>query len=151
MNTEFLKFLQQLEQTKQDFRNLDHKIESLYQEQYQEKVVNGYEKWRFQENGGLKFVKDQLKKLDYKCSVCRVAIHEDNANLDHMNPKSKYLGDSLNLNNLLVMCRSCNVCKSNRDFQEWYSKLPKHWQHNLYEAILKVHGMIKIVELKIKI
>lgn len=149
MASELSDIFSNLKNLKKQFFNVDRHLEELYQEQYQEKVIEGYEQWRVSSEGR-KFVKDQLIQLNYQCSVCRTKVDEYSITLDHIKPKSLYLGDSINFSNLIIMCYSCNRCKSNRSVQEWFSKLPKNWQSNFYQAIVKIHGIKKIVELGIK-
>lgn len=147
MTSNFNELLNDIKKVKKAFKRLDYRVDVLYQTQYEEKVTNGYQKWRFDPQGGLKLVKQQLKKLDYKCPVCHVPLSETSATVDHLRPKSKYLGAAVDNNNMLIMCHSCNSAKNNQDFEAWYLKLPNVWRDRLDQAIREIHGTVKLLEL----
>ena len=44
---------------------------------------------------------------------------ERNIVVDHIKPRSKFPGMSLDLENLQVLCNDCNMGKSNDDFTDW--------------------------------
>ena len=71
------------------FKQLNYKVKVLYDVQWEEKVSQGYEKWRFDPNGGSKLVKEQLKKLDNKCPVCHAPLIEKSTTVDHLRPEIK--------------------------------------------------------------
>lgn len=147
MNHDFNDILNDIKQIKKTFKKLNYRTNVLYKTQWEEKVVNGYQKWRFDPDRGLKLVKEQLKKLDYKCPVCHVTLSETSVTLDHMQPKSKYLGAAINPKNMLIMCQSCNSAKNNQEFEAWYLKLPSVWQERLDRAIEEIHGTAKLIKL----
>ncbi|WP_036489643.1 HNH endonuclease [Myxosarcina sp. GI1] len=136
-----------IEQLEKDFKLLNYKTKLLYKIEYTEKVTEGYNKWRLEANGGLRVIKEQLEKLDYKCPLCRESLQESTATIDHLQPKSKYLGLANAPQNMLIMCRTCNSAKNNREFLEWYSKIPSTWKNRLCQAIREIHGDSKLVEL----
>ena len=147
MNSELEDLLDKVKQVKKSVKKLNYRVNVLYGIQWEEKVVNGYQKWRFDPEGGLKLVQEQLKKSDYKCPVCQDSLTEKSATIDHLHPKSKYLGAAVDLNNMLVMCHSCNSAKNNQEFEAWYSKLPSVWKNRLNRAIEDIHGTVKLIEL----
>lgn len=58
-----------------------------------------------------------IKKYDRRCMVCfrtRVELH-----VDHIKPRSKFPELALDLSNLQILCRDCNLGKSNRDEIDW--------------------------------
>lgn len=58
-----------------------------------------------------------LKKHGRKCMVCfrtNIELH-----VDHIKPISKYPELSLEQSNLQVLCRDCNLGKSNKDEIDW--------------------------------
>jgi len=146
-NHQFNLLLDEVKDLKRNFKRLNYKANVLYDVQWNEKVGQGYEKWRFDSNGGLKLVKEQLAKLDNKCPVCHTPLTEKIATVDHLRPKSKYLGDAVDTRNMLIMCHSCNSSKNNQEFKAWYLKLPPTWKERLGRAIKEVHGATKLVEL----
>ena len=147
MDNQFNLLLEEVKNLKKGFKQLNYKVNVLYDVQWQEKVSQGYEKWRFDLDGGLKLVQEQLEKLDRKCPVCHAPLTEKSATVDHLRPKSKYLGDAVDIRNMLIMCHSCNSAKNNQEFETWYLKLPLIWQERLDLAIEEIHGTAKLVEL----
>ncbi len=147
MNSELEDLLNKVKQVKKSVKKLNYRVNVLYAIQWEEKVVNGYQKWRFDPEGGLKLVREQLEKLDYKCPVCQDSLTEKSATIDHLHPKSKYLGAAVDLNNMLIMCHSCNSAKNNQEFEVWYLKLPIVWRDRLDKAITEIHGMAKLTKL----
>ncbi|MBE9047321.1 HNH endonuclease [Pleurocapsales cyanobacterium LEGE 10410] len=103
--------------------------------------------WRLSPEGGIRFVKQQLEILHHKCPVCHNPLTEKSATVDHLRPKSKYLGMAVDENNMLILCHSCNAAKNNQEFEDWYSKLPLVWQERIDKAITEIHGTIKLLEL----
>ena len=147
MNSEFNILLTEVKKVKKGFKQLNHKVKISYDNQWAKKVTNGYEPWRFDSKGGLLLVKEQLIKLNYKCPVCYSPLTEESATVDHLRPKSKYLGLAMDERNMLVMCHSCNAAKNNKEFEEWYFNLPLEWRKRLDKAIKEIHGIVKLVEL----
>ncbi|MEM6613344.1 MAG: HNH endonuclease signature motif containing protein [Cyanobacteria bacterium P01_C01_bin.72] len=147
MNNNLNDLLEQVGKIKQSFKQLNYKTNILYQTQWQEKVANGYEVWRADPSGGLKLIKEQLPKLDYKCPVCSIPLTEESATIDHLLPKSKYLGQAIALDNMLVVCNPCNASKNNQEFAEWYLKLAPVSQARLSQAIAEIQGTVKLAEL----
>lgn len=147
MNSNLNDLLNDVEDIKKAVKKLNYRINVLYDTQWEEKVSNGYAIWRFDPDGGIKLVKEQLKKLDGKCPVCHAPLTEKSATVDHLRPKSKYLGAAVDLNNMLIMCHSCNSAKNNQEFEAWYCKLPLVWKDRLDWAIEEIHGTVKLIEL----
>lgn len=147
MNDNLQDIIKQIKQAKKTVNQLDYRLELLYQNQWAEKVTNGYEVWRFQENGGIKLVKEQLEILNYQCPVCATKLTEESATIDHLKPKFKYLGKAISIDNMLVLCRSCNGGKGGRELKDWYKNLPPQWQKRLSVALKKIHGQMKLIEL----
>jgi 5-methylcytosine-specific restriction endonuclease McrA len=59
-----------------------------------------------------------LDKSKWKCQSCGIAVHDYNTNdsakahIDHIIPIS--IGGTSDLNNLQILCRTCNLAKSNK-------------------------------------
>ena len=147
MDNQFRLLLAEIKSLKKNFKQLDYKVNVLYDVQWDLKVSQGYEKWRIDPDGGLKLVKEQLKMFNRKCPVCYAPLTEKSTTVDHLRPKSKYLGDAIDTKNMLIMCHSCNSAKNNQEFETWYLKLPAVWQDRLDLAIKEIHGTAKLVEL----
>ena len=58
-----------------------------------------------------------LKSMKRKCALCHTEHGE--MHVDHIKPRSKYPELELDLNNLQILCRSCNIGKSNDDETDW--------------------------------
>lgn len=147
MNSNLDDLLNDVKKVKKAFNRLNYRINVLYDTQWEEKVANGYQKWRFDSDGGVKLVKQQLKQLDHKCPVCHTPLAEKSTTVDHLRPKSKYLGAAIDKSNMLIMCHSCNSAKNNQEFEAWYLKLPPVWRNRLDQAIKEIHGTLKLIEL----
>ncbi len=147
MSKKHSELLEEIKNLQKKSRQLNYQLETLYQTQKAEKVTNGYEKWRYEKEGGLKLVKEQFKILNYKCPICLDSLSETSATIDHLLPKSKYLGQAMRINNMLIMCHSCNACKKDKEFKDWYNNLPKPWQLRVKKALENIHGITKIHQL----
>lgn len=63
---------------------------------------------------------EALKASAGRCSCCAARASEQNPlHVDHIKPRSKYPELSLVLSNLQVLCKQCNLGKSNTDATDW--------------------------------
>lgn len=63
---------------------------------------------------------DALMKSDGRCECCgRSRADGATLNVDHIKPVKKYWNLRLDLDNLQVLCGSCNAGKGNRDETDW--------------------------------
>ena len=147
MSSEFNKLLDEIKRIDKTFKVLNYKVNVLYKTQWAEKVSNGYERWRVDPCGGKELVKLQLEKLGYICPVCNDSLSEELATIDHLLPKSKFLGLAMVKSNMLVMCQSCNSAKNNQEFEQWYSNLSSERKKAFCDAMKKVHGKQQLIEL----
>lgn len=61
-----------------------------------------------------------IKQKGRVCAECGIRIIKNSdVTVDHIKPRSKYPDLALNLENLRVLCRSCNSLKGNREFEEY--------------------------------
>ena len=60
-----------------------------------------------------------LKLLGRRCSCCGAQGQEIEYHVDHIKPRSKYPNLELDLSNLQILCRACNLGKSNTDEIDW--------------------------------
>jgi len=58
-----------------------------------------------------------LRKYGRKCMACGVSSEE--IHVDHIKPRSKYPHLALEIDNLQVLCRICNMGKSNKYEDDW--------------------------------
>lgn len=61
-----------------------------------------------------------LKHYGVKCMCCGITSVE--MHVDHIKPRSKYPTLELQFDNLQVLCRACNMGKSNTDETDWRPK-----------------------------
>lgn len=61
-----------------------------------------------------------LKASNGSCKCCGTRATPDAPlHVDHIKPRSKHPEMALSLSNLQVLCRSCNMGKSNKDDTDW--------------------------------
>lgn len=74
------------------------------------------------------YLSDQWIKLRYRvltkrgnhCECCGQSWSIGNPlHVDHIKPRSKYPSLSLDESNLQILCRECNIAKSNTDETDW--------------------------------
>lgn len=58
---------------------------------------------------------EALKKYGRQCLCCGGKPPEVQLHVDHIKPRSKYPELELDINNLQIMCKDCNLGKSNKD------------------------------------
>ena len=60
------------------------------------------------------------------CDACgRAATRDNPLHVDHILPRSRYPHLELELSNLQVLCRDCNMGKSDRYSTDWQAKPPR--------------------------
>lgn len=60
-----------------------------------------------------------LKTYGARCMVCGESGKHAVIQVDHIKPRSKFPELALDPNNLQVLCRRCNLGKSNKDATDW--------------------------------
>lgn len=58
-----------------------------------------------------------IKKHGRICMACRATNCE--LHVDHIKPRSKFPELELDIDNLQILCRACNLGKSNKDETDW--------------------------------
>ena len=64
------------------------------------------------------FLKRKVHKL-YKCGCMKCFKDNVETHIDHILPRSKYPQLSLDIHNLQILCKSCNMEKSNKDYTDY--------------------------------
>jgi len=64
---------------------------------------------------------EALKKYGRKCSCCGAMPPDVVLHVDHIKPRSKYPELELDINNLQILCKHCNLGKSNTDCIDYRS------------------------------
>lgn len=67
-------------------------------------------------------INEKMKKQNYKCIYCRADL-KDNYSLDHILPLSR--GGTNDIDNIDVVCKSCNTSKGRRTKEEYLKILHK--------------------------
>jgi 5-methylcytosine-specific restriction endonuclease McrA len=96
------------------------KIKARHSKQYKQWLpyvagMKGTDFYRTREWAELRY--KILVKYGRVCQCCgadKVVLH-----VDHIKPRSKYPQLELDINNLQVLCETCNVGKSNKDVTDW--------------------------------
>ncbi len=60
-----------------------------------------------------------LKNANGKCQCCGRSGKETVLHVDHIKPRSYFPELAFDLNNLQVLCKDCNLGKSNTDVTDW--------------------------------
>ncbi len=60
-----------------------------------------------------------LKRCDGRCQLCGARAGKYALHVDHIKPRSLYPARALDPENLQVLCRDCNLGKSNKDVTDW--------------------------------
>lgn len=63
-----------------------------------------------------------LRRCHGACELCGAPPAEHALHVDHIKPRSKYPEFALDPDNLQVLCRDCNLGKSNTDTIDWRAK-----------------------------
>lgn len=66
-----------------------------------------------------------IKKLGLKCACCGDRGKETIFHVDHIKPRSRFPFLELELENLQILCESCNIGKSNTDTINWQNERDK--------------------------
>lgn len=106
---------------------IGHNIENPTKNSIKDWVVENYKKQEIEElkkvEQGfylsiewLKLRKQVLSMYDRKCMCCGSTEY---IHVDHIKPRSLFKELELDINNMQLLCRSCNTRKSNRDFTDY--------------------------------
>ena len=60
-----------------------------------------------------------LAKFGAICQCCGATTATSIMHVDHILPKSKYPEKALDIDNLQILCKECNLGKSNKDSTDW--------------------------------
>ena len=66
----------------------------------------------------------KIKQNDY-CWYCGKKTEPSKLTIDHVFPRSK--GGDNDMDNIIMVCKSCNSSKGNMDLFEWYFQVRKEW------------------------
>ena len=63
-----------------------------------------------------------LKHYEATCMCCGASRESgDQIHVDHILPRSKFPELALDFKNIQILCQSCNMAKSNKDYTDWRS------------------------------
>ena len=65
---------------------------------------------------------EALKRSRGCCELCGAVPHQHPLHVDHIKPRSKFPHLALEVSNLQVLCRDCNLGKGNSDSIDWRTR-----------------------------
>jgi 5-methylcytosine-specific restriction endonuclease McrA len=77
-----------------------------------------YEAFRDSDEGRA-WKKQKLAECNNRCPECHKLISDNNSNIDHKHPRRYHPWLAWDVNNLWVMCRDCNLNKSDMEWDEY--------------------------------
>jgi len=80
-----------------------------------------------------------LRKYDAKCMLCGYDGQSKHIHVDHIKPRSKFPELSLEFSNMQILCRDCNLGKSNKFSDDFRSKEDNSTKSNNEEDLDKEH------------
>jgi len=88
------------------------------------KAFKAYKEGRWNIHDLLEFNVAKIKENNY-CWYCGKEMEPLKLTKDHVFPRSK--GGANDMNNIIMVCKSCNSSKGNMDLFEWYCEVRKEW------------------------
>ena len=88
------------------------------------KAFKAYKEGRWNIHDLLEFNVAKIKENDY-CWYCGKEMEPSKLTKDHVFPRSK--GGANDMDNIIMVCKTCNSSKGNMDLFEWYATVRKEW------------------------
>ena len=88
------------------------------------KAFKAYKEERWNIHDLLEFNVAKIKENDY-CWYCGKEMKPSKLTKDHVFPRSK--GGANDMDNIIMVCKTCNSSKGNMDLFEWYAEVRKEW------------------------
>ena len=88
------------------------------------KAFKAYKEGRWNIHDLLEFNVAKIKENNY-CWYCGKEMEPSKLTKDHVFPKSK--GGVNDMDNIIMVCKTCNSSKGNMDLFEWYATVRKEW------------------------
>ena len=88
------------------------------------KAFKAYKEGRWNIHDLMHFNIAKIKNNDF-CWYCGKEMPAKELTIDHVFPRSK--GGDNDMDNIIMVCKSCNSSKGNMDLFEWYARVRKEW------------------------
>ena len=88
------------------------------------KAFRAYKEGRWNIHDLLEFNVSKIKENNY-CWYCGKEMEPSKLTKDHVFPRSK--GGTNVMDNIIMVCKTCNSSKGNMDLFEWYATVRKEW------------------------
>ena len=88
------------------------------------KAFKAYKEGRWSIHDLLEFNVAKIKENNY-CWYCGKEMEPSKLTKDHVFPRSK--GGANDMDNIIMVCKTCNSSKGNMDLFEWYAEIRKEW------------------------
>ena len=88
------------------------------------KAFKAYKEGRWNIHDLLEFNVAKIKENNY-CWYCGKEMEPSKLTKDHVFPRSK--GGANDMDNIIMVCKTCNSSKGNMDLFEWYCEVRKEW------------------------
>ena len=88
------------------------------------KAFKAYKEGRWNIHDLLEFNVAKIQQNNY-CWYCGKEMGPSKLTKDHVFPRSK--GDDSDMDNIIMVCKTCNSSKGNMDLFEWYAEVRKEW------------------------
>jgi hypothetical protein len=88
------------------------------------KAFKAYKEGRWNIHDLLEFNVAKIQQNNY-CWYCGKEMGPSKLTKDHVFPRSK--GGDNDMDNIIMVCKTCNSSKGNMDLFEWYAEVRKEW------------------------
>lgn len=88
------------------------------------KAFKAYKEGRWNIHGLMQFNVAKIKENNF-CWYCGKEMDPKELTIDHVFSRSK--GGDNDMDNIIMVCKSCNSSKGNMDLFEWYATVRKEW------------------------
>ena len=88
------------------------------------KAFKAYKEGRWNIHDLLEFNVEKIRQNNY-CWYCGKEMETAKLTKDHVFPRSK--GGDNDMDNIIMVCKTCNSSKGDMDLFEWYAEIRKEW------------------------
>lgn len=88
------------------------------------KAFKAYKEGRWNIHDLLEFNVEKIRQNNY-CWYCGKEMEPSMLTKDHVFPRSK--GGDNDMDNIIMVCKTCNSSKGDMDLFEWYAEVRKEW------------------------
>lgn len=88
------------------------------------KAFKAYKEGRWNIHDLLEFNVEKIRQNNY-CWYCGKEMEPSKLTKDHVFPRSK--GGDNDMDNIIMVCKTCNSSKGDMDLFEWYAEVRKEW------------------------